>query len=152
MKTKLTYKAFLFPLLAILLIIVSTKIIIDNYPIHFFKLRWIDYFMTVLFSVTLVYLIKFETLRKFLFIEMTDKQIILQNIFFIKRNFSKNDLAGFKTQIESTRLGNFEETIIFTKSDNRIILSEFFIDNYKEIKYNITNNLKDYGGARKNAL
>ena len=152
MKSKITYKAFLFPLLAISLIIVSTKIIIDNYPIDFLKLRWVDYFMTVLFSATLFWLIKCETLRKLVFIEMTDKQIVLQNIFFGKRNISKNDLIGFKTQIESTRLGNFEETIILTKNDNKIILSEFFIDNYKEVKNNITNNLKDYGGVRKNAL
>ena len=152
MKSKINYKAFLFPLLAISLIIVSTKIIIDNYPIDFLKLRWVDYFMTVLFSATLFWLIKFETLRKLVFIEMTDKQIVLQNIFFGKRNISKNDLIGFKTQLESTRLGNFEETIILTKNDNKIILSEFFIDNYREVKNNITNNLKDYGGARKNAL
>ena len=152
MKSKLTYKAFLFPLLAISLIIVSAKIIIDNYPIDFLKLRWIDYFMTILFSVTLVWLIKFETLRKLIFIEMTDKQIVLQNIFFAKRNIAMNDLIGFKTQIESSRLGNFEETIILTKDDNKIILSEFFIDNYKDIKNNVTNNLMDYGGPRKNAL
>lgn len=59
---------------------------------------------------------------------------------------------GFETQIESTRLGNFEETKILTKNGSKIILSEFFIDNYKDIKNNVTNNLKDYGGARKNAL
>lgn len=134
------------------LIIVSAKIIIDNYPIDFLKLRWMDYFMTILFSVTLVWLIKFETLRKLIFIEMTDKQIVIQNIFFSKRNISKNDLVSFETQIESTRLGNFEETKILTKNGSKIILSEFFIDNYKDIKNNVTNNLKDYGGARKNAL
>ncbi|MEB2777873.1 hypothetical protein SYJ56_21345 [Algoriphagus sp. D3-2-R+10] len=152
MKSKLTYIAYLFPLLAMSLIIVSAKIIIDNYPIDFLKLRWIDYFMTILFSVTLVWLIKFETLRKLIFIEITDKQIVIQNIFFSKRNISKNDLVGFETQIESTRLGNFEETKILIKNGSRIILSEFFIDNYKDIKNNVTNNLKDHGGARKNAL
>ena len=83
---------------------------------------------------------------------MTDKQIVIQNIFFSKRNISKNDLVGFETQIGSTRLGNFEETKILTKNGSKIILSEFFIDNYKHIKNNMTNNLKDYGGARKNAL
>ena len=152
MKSKLTYKAFLFPFLAISLIIVSAKIIIDNYPIDFSKLRWIDYFMTILFSVTLVWLIRFETLRKLIFIEMADKQIVLQNIFLSKRNISTDDLIGFKTQIESSRLGNFEETIISTKDDKKIILSEFFIDNYKDIKNNVTKNLMDYGGTRKNAL
>jgi hypothetical protein len=151
-KSKLTYKAFLFPFLAISLIIVSAKIIIDNYPIDFSKLRWIDYFMTILFSVTLVWLIRFETLRKLIFIEMADKQIVLQNIFLSKRNISTDDLIGFKTQIESSRLGNFEETIISTKDDKKIILSEFFIDNYKDIKNNVTKNLMDYGGTRKNAL
>jgi hypothetical protein len=108
--------------------------------------------MTILFSVTLVWLIKFETLRKLIFVEMTDKQIVLQNIFLAKRNISTDDLIGFKTQIESSRLGNFEETIILTKNDKKIIISEFFIDNYKDIKNNVTNNLKDYGGQRKNAL
>lgn len=152
MKSKLTYKAFLFPLLAISLIIISASIIIDNYPIDFLKLRWIDYFMTILFSVTLVWLIKFETLRKLIFIELTDKKIVLKNIFLAKRNISTDDLIGFKTQIESSRLGNFEETIILTKNDKKIIISEFFIDNYKDIKNNVTNNLKDYGGPRKNAL
>lgn len=152
MKSKLTYKAYLFPLLAISLIIVSTKIIIDNYPIHFLKLRWIEYFMSILFSVTLVWLIKFEILRKLIFIEITEKQIVLQNIFFTKRKIATNDLIGFKTQIELSRLGNYEETIILTKYDNKIILSEFFIDNYKDIKTCVTSNLRDYGGARKNAL
>lgn len=74
MKSKLTYKAFLFPFLSISLIIISATIIIDNYPIDFLKLRWIDYFMTILFSLTLVWLIKFEALRKMIFIEITDKQ------------------------------------------------------------------------------
>ncbi|MGL2962963.1 hypothetical protein ACSVH2_03970 [Flavobacterium sp. RSB2_4_14] len=134
------------------LIIFSSKIIIDNYPIDFLKLRWIDYFMAILFSVTLVWLIKFETLRKLIFIKITDEQIVLHNIFFTRRNISTNDLLGFETKINSTRLGNFEETIILTKDDNQIILSELFIDNYKEIKRNVTKNLKDNGGARKNAI
>lgn len=134
------------------LVIVSAKIIIDNYPIDFLKLRWIDYFMAILFSVTLVWLIKFETLRKLLFIKITDEQIVLQNIFFTKRNIFTKDLIGFEIQINSTRLGNFEETIILTKDDNKIILSEFFIDNYKDIKKYVTNNLKEYGGPKKDAL
>lgn len=148
MKSKLTYKAFLFPFLAISLIIVSVKIIFDNYPIDVLKLRWIDYFMTILFSVTLVWLIKFETLKKFIFIEIIDKQIVLQNIFLAKRNISTNDFIGFKTQIKSSRLGDFEETIILTKNDKKIIISEFFIDNYKDIKNNVTNNLKGYSAQR----
>jgi hypothetical protein len=83
---------------------------------------------------------------------MSENQIVLQNIFLSKKNISTDDLIGFKTQIESSRLGNFEETIILTKDDKKIILSEFFIDNYKDIKNNVTNNLMDYGGSRKNAL
>jgi hypothetical protein len=152
MKSKLTYKAFLFPFLAISLIIVSAKIILDNYPIDFLKLRWIDYFMTILFSVTLVWLIKFETLRKMIFIEITDKQVFIQNIYLAKRNIALNDLIGFKTQIKVTRHGNYEETVISAKNDKKIILSEFFLDNYKDIKGNLTKNIMDYGGARKNAL
>lgn len=152
MKSKLTYKAFLFPFLAISLIIVSAKIIIDNYPIDILNLRWIDYFMTILFSVTLVWLIKFETLRKLIFIEMVDNQIVLQNIFLTKTKISPDDIIGFKMRIQSTRLGNFEETIISTKVDKKIILSEFFIDNYIDIKKKVTINLMDYGGPRKNAL
>lgn len=152
MKSKFTYKAFLFPFLAISLIIVSAKIIFDNYPIDFLKLRWIDYFMTILFSVTLVWLIKIETLRKMIFIEITDKQVSIQNIYLAKRNIALNDLIGFKTQIEVTRLGNYEETVISAKNDTKIILSESFLDNYKDIKGNLTKNIMDYGGARKNAL
>ena len=115
MKSTLTYKAYLFPLLAISLIIVSTKIIIDNYPIAFLKLSWIEYFMSILFTVTFFWLIKFEILRKLIFIEMTEKQIVLQNLFFAKRKIATNDLIGFKTQIESSRLGNYEKKIILTK-------------------------------------
>lgn len=152
MKSKLTYKAFLFPFLTISLIIVSAKIIIDNYPIDFLKLRWIDYFMTILFSVTLVWLIKFEILRKMIFIQVSDKHFIYQNIIFNNRYYDFNELISFKTQINSTRLGNFEETIISTKNENKIILSEFFLDNYKELKIELTNKLTDNGGARKKAL
>ena len=152
MKSKLTYKAFLFPFLSISLIIISATIIIDNYPIDFLKLRWIDYFMTILFSLTLVWLIKFEALRKMIFIEITDKQIFIQNIFYSKKNIALNNLIGFKTHIEVTRLGNYEQTVISTKNDTKIILSEFFIDNYKDIKANLTKNIMDNGGARKNAL
>lgn len=152
MKSKLTYKAFLFPFLAISLIIVSAKIIIDNYPIDFLKLRWIDYFMTILFSLTLVWLIKFEILRKMIFIQVSDKHFVYQNIIFNNIHYDFNELISFKTQINSTRLGNFEETIISTKDENKIILSEYFLDNYKEIKIELTNKLTDNGGARKNAL
>lgn len=152
MKSKLTYKAFLFPFLAISLIFVSAKIIIDNYPIDFLKLRWIDYFMTILFSVTLVWLIKFEILRKMIFIQVSDKYFVYQNIIFNDIHYDFNELISFKTQINSTRLGNFEETIISTKDENKIILSEYFLDNYKEIKIELTNKLTDKGGARKNAL
>lgn len=152
MKSKLTYKAYLFPLLAISLIIVSAKIIIDNYPIDFLKLRWIDYFMTILFSITLVWLIKIETLRKMIFIEVSNRHFVHQNIIFNKRDYDFNDLIGYKTRINSTRLGNFEETIISAKDDSKIILSEFFLDNYKELKIELTNKLADNGGARNNAL
>ena len=92
MKSKLTYKAFLFPFLAISLIIVSAKIIIDNYPIDFLKLRWIDYFMTILFSLTLVWLIKFEILRKMIFIQVSDKHFVYQNIIFNNIHYDFNEL------------------------------------------------------------
>jgi hypothetical protein len=152
MKSKHTFKAFLFPLLAILLIIVLFKIIIDKYPFDFFKLRWIDYFMSILISITLVWLIKFEIIRKLIFIEIIDNQIVIQNVFINKIKISENDLVSFFTQINSTRLGNFEETIILTKKNGKIILSEYFIDNYNDLKTALTVNLKDNGGARKNIL
>jgi hypothetical protein len=152
MKSKLTYKAYLFPLLAISLIIVSVKVLIDNYPIDLLKLRWVDYFMTILFFITLVWLIKFETLKKMIFIEVSDKNFVHQNIIFNKRDYNFNDLIAYKTQIDSTRLGDFEETIISTNDGSKIILSEFFLDNYKELKIKLTNKLTDNGGARKNVL
>lgn len=134
------------------LIIGSAKIIIDNYPIDFLKLRWIDYFMTILFSATLVWLIKFEILRKMIFIQFSDKHFVYQNIIFNNRHYDFNELISFKTQINSTKLGNFEETIIYTNSDKKIILSDFFLENYKELKIRLTNSLTDNGGVSLNYL
>lgn len=151
MKSKFTYKCFLFPVLTIWLIIISSKIIIDNYPIDLFNLRWIDYFMTILFSVTLVWLIKFEILRKMVFFEISESYFTTKNILCNKRICNYSDLIGYETQINSTRLGNFEETIIMTNDNRKIIISELFIANYKELKREITHKLKNYGGERKNA-
>jgi len=152
MKSKFTYKCFLFPVLTISLIIVSGKIIMTYYPIDLFKLRWIDYFMTILFSITLIWLIKFEMLRKMLFVEISETYFTTKNILYHKRINNYSDLIGYKTQINTTRLGNFEETIIMTTDKRNIIISEFFIANYKDIRSVIAEKLKDYGGARKNAL
>jgi len=149
MKSKFTYKCFLFPVLTIGLIIISTKIIIDNYPINFFNFRWIDYFMTILFSVTFIWLIRFEILRKMVFFETRETYIVTKNILLNKKTNNYSDLIGFKTEINITGMGNFEETIIMTNENRKIIISELFIANYKDIKREITLNLKDYGGARK---
>jgi hypothetical protein len=74
---------------------------------------------------------------------------VTKNIFFNKKTINYSDLTGFKTQINLTRMGNFEETIIMTNVNQKIIISELFIANYKDIKREITHKLKDYGGARK---
>ena len=149
MKSKLTYKCFIFPVLTIWLIIISCKIIIANYPIDLLNLRWIDYFMTILFSVTLIWLIKFEILRKMVFFETSETYFMTKNIFLNKKTNNYSDMIGYKTEINLTRLGNFEETIIMTNENIKIIISELFIANYKDIKREITQNIKDFGGARK---
>lgn len=149
MKSKFTYKCFLFPVVTIWLIIISCKIIIVNYPIDLLNLRWIDYFMTILFSVTFIWLIKFEILKKMVFFETSETYFMTKNIFLNKKTNNYSDMIGYKTEINLTRLGNFEETIIMTNENRKIIISELFIANYKDIKREITQNLKDFGGARK---
>lgn len=149
MKSKFTYKCFIFPIVTIWLIICSSAIIIDYYPLDLFNLRWIDYFMTILFSATLIWLIKFELLRKMVFFEVSETYFVTKNIFFNKKTINYSDMIGYKTEINLTRLGNFEETIIMTNEKRKIIISELFIANYKDIKREITQNLKDFGGARK---
>lgn len=152
MRSKLTIKAYIFPLLAIILSVISVAIIVENYPIDFSELRWIDYFMAILFTITFIWLIKFETIRKMIFIEISGNLFVLKNVLFNKINYSLNDLKGYKTQIKITKIGNYEETIILGNDNSKIILSELFLDNYREIKTALTNNLHDFGGPRKNAL
>jgi len=105
--------------------------------------------MTILFSVTFIWLIRFEILRKMVFFETRETYIVTKNILLNKKTNNYSDLIGFKTEINITGIGNFEETIIMTNENRKIIISELFIANYKDIKREITLNLKDYGGARK---
>ncbi len=95
---------------------------------------------------------KFEILKKMLFFEINEADIKTKN-FLNKKSINKfNDLIGFKTKVNVTRMGDFEETIIMGDNNKEIILSELFIANYKDLKIKIANKLKDNGGARKSAL
>jgi hypothetical protein len=152
MKSQFAYKGFLFPLVALLLFGSSTKILIDNYPFDIFQLRWIDYFMTVLFTITLVWLIFFEIKRKMVYIEINESCILTKNLF---QNIDKVDfteIIGYKSRINSTRMGIFEEIILLRKDNRNIILSEFFLKNYKDLKKTLEDKLEYHGGAMKNAL
>lgn len=149
MKSKFTYKAFLFPVLATWLVIASISIIINNYPIDIFKLRWIDYFMTILFLIAFVMLLKIEIFKRMLHFEISETSITTNNVIYKKRIYNFSNLIGFKTQINSSRMGNFEETIIMVNDKSNIILSELYITNYIAIKNEITRKLKNFGGARK---
>ena len=57
MKSKLILRPLLFPSLVIIFIGIPLFAIVVNYPVDFFKLRGIDYFMIFLFLITLVWII-----------------------------------------------------------------------------------------------
>ena len=152
MKPQFTYKSYLFPLLAISLIAISAKIIIANYPIDIFELRWIDYFITALIAVTLIWLVFFEIKRKMILIEIFETHIVTKNLFSTACRTDFKSLTGYKSRVETSRMGNFEELILFGNDNKKIIISELFLKNYKDLKNLIENRLKYYGGTRTNAF
>ena len=152
MKSQFTYKSYLFPIVTISLIVISSKIIIDNYPVHIFQLRWIDYFMTVLFATTIIWLVFFEIKRKMIYIEIFENHIVTKNLFLIDCRTDFKNLTGYNSRIETTRMGDFEELILFGSDDKKIIISELFLRNYLDLKKLIESKLKYYGGTQKNAL
>ncbi len=104
--------------------------------------------MGVLFTATLIWLIRFEIFSKMISIDVSDNGLLVERLFFHRRRYDLNNLIGYETRINSTRLGNFEETIVLT-NDNKVILSEFFIANYQDLKVSVVSKFRDFGGVRK---
>lgn len=150
MKSKFTKKAFVLPLVALSLIIISVHIIIDNCPIFFGNLRWIDFYMVILFTITIVWIVYFEVLRKTVFVVLKENTIKGTNVLGRTSEFSFDNLKGFKISINSTRVGNFEELQVIEGDKTVIILSEYYHENYQEMKRTIKGRLKYFGGAAKN--
>ena len=151
MKSKFTKKAFIFPLLAIFLISTSVKIVINNWPISLIELRWINYFMAMLVTITIVWLAYFEIYRKMVFIEIEKYHIKRTTILGIKSKYIFNNLKGYKISIYTTRIGNFEELKINLDAKTVYILSELNHINYKEMKNYINKNLDFLGGPTKSS-
>ena len=149
MKSKLKLNSLLFPSLALIFIGISLFTIVDNYPINFFKLRGIDYFMIILFIITLIWLIRFEIYRKLIFLKLYENQFSIKNDLQQNNTYNFNNLLKYETQIVKISFGIYEETIIFTNDNQEFFLSEFFLENYIEIKNSLIKNLKDKGGPRK---
>ncbi|MCZ8330180.1 MAG: hypothetical protein O9282_02580 [Flavobacterium sp.] len=143
MKSNFTYKSYLFPIVVVVLAITSVNIISENYPINVFKLRWIDYYMIILFITAFVWLIKYEIARKMIVIEINENFIIKKNFLFNVQKYNFNDMVETETKVDTMRFGNFEETIITFNDGSKVILSEFFITNYKELKVGITKIIKN---------
>lgn len=148
MKSKLTIKSYLFPIVVIILIITSVNIITENYPINILKLRWIDYYMIILFFITLVWLIKYEIARKMIVIEINKNFITEKNILFNVRKYNLYDVIETKTKVDTMRFGNFEETIITFNDGSKVFLSEYFITNYNELKVEIAKVIKNFNQSQ----
>ncbi len=147
MKSQLAYKGFLYPILVIWLIIASLMVIENNYPVKIFQLRWIDYVMTSLVALTFIWLFS-EIRRKMIFVEMDENAIVVKNLFFLNKKIDFTALNGYETRVQSMRLGNFEELIVFN-DEQRIVISEFFVKNYIDLKKFISDKLPYHGGPEK---
>jgi hypothetical protein len=149
-KSKLTNKAFLFPLLAVLLGILYANIIADNWPIVFRGLRWIDFYMFILFAFTIIWIAYFQVFRKMVFVDLEHNKVKCTNILGRTSELSFDQLTGYKTSINTSRIGNFEELKVISGDQTVFILSEWYHENYQDMKKDINHKLKYLGGAAKN--
>jgi len=106
--------------------------------------------MAILFTITIIWIVYFEVLRKMVFVVLEENTIKGTNVLGRTSEFSFDNLKGYKTSINSTRVGNFEELRIMEGDKTVLILSEWYHENYQEMKKSLKGRLKYFGGAAKN--
>ncbi|ESU22943.1 hypothetical protein FLJC2902T_32350 [Flavobacterium limnosediminis JC2902] len=147
MKSKFTLKGFIFPILGICLITGLLVIIINNLPIKLQQLRWIDYLISALILIIIIWLVFFEINRKMIVIKIENEAITKRNLLNGIYRVKFDECDGYTTAIESTRIGLFEELSIEKGGKKVIIISEKYHLNYQELKKIIDKKLKYLGGA-----
>ncbi|WP_343534281.1 hypothetical protein [Pedobacter sp.] len=83
-----------------------------------------------------------------IFVEMDENAIVVKNLFFLNKKIDFTALNGYETRVQSMRLGNFEELIVFN-DEHRIVISEFSMKNYIDLKKFISDKLPYHGGPEK---
>mgnify|MGYP003575863695 CR=1 FL=1 len=86
-----------------------------------------------------------------IFVEIHEDYITVKNLFFTVEKSDFSYFKGYKTRIHTTRVGNFEELVIFNDA-KKIIISELFLKNYCDLKKLIGGKLSYHGRAQKPIL
>lgn len=144
MKSQFRIYIYILPLIALSIITVCSKIIIDNWPIKIENLRWIDFYMTILFSITIVWLIFGEIRTKMVLIIIDKTHIYRTNIFGLtKYNFK--DFDGFETSLVISRTGSHQYLYMLKEGKREIIITEFHHKNYYNLKEEINKHVLNLG-------
>jgi hypothetical protein len=90
--------------------------------------------MTLLFVITIIWLAYWETYRKMIKVEINNSSLYRLNLFGKKINIQFDTIDGYQTQVNSLRIGNYEELKILKDGKPIVVISEFYHKNYLDIK------------------
>ncbi len=109
-----------------------------------FDMRWVDYFMLILFFAFLIYFIRFAHLR-LASIELINERLIISNFGVITKQITLNDISSMKESQLKTRmrLRDFDELKVYDSNGKLwFIISEHVYSNYDEIVKAIDHNIE----------
>ena len=121
-------------------------IILNNWPIDFIKLRWIDIYLSLLFIFTIIFLLA-ETRHKIIKI-IIDRNTISKRNFLTIIQYNFGDFDGFQTSIINSKNGSYEYLYLVKDNKKLIKISEQYHKNYFEMKDLINQHSKFLGDTK----
>lgn len=144
MKSKFSYRVYCFVGLLILALIVLIYSFFNRKETFGensnFKFLFVGSFMLISCFGLFI-----GTLRRVISLNLSNSEIIVKNILQSEKKIRLEDLDGFETTIEPSKIGNYEVLFLVKNNKTLVHISEFHLSNYKEIKSKIETKLKNLG-------
>lgn len=144
LQSKFKLIAYFIPLFVIIFLSLCIYILINNLPIAIEQIRWIDVYVTVLFTFTIIMLIFGEIRTKFIKVTISDRFIEKKNYLGFNKQYSFKDFDGYQTSI----VKSYEYLYLVKNGEKIIKISAAYHKNYVELKSKIATLSNNLGEIR----
>ena len=148
MKTRFKFKGFFPAILSLVLIGIMINFSLEILTNSFYQRKpWVSLILLVFLIITFIWLVFGEVKNKFVVVNFEQTKISVKKFggIFPKVEFHDSEVEGWKYSILNSRGGNYEYLYLYRGGKKIAKISEFYHQNYSEIKQHVKSKYKDLG-------